>query len=121
MCDELGKITFHRYRCYDESQSPPYMCGCSKLNVTSVKGRISEYHPNTLGIYNFVSGAVKSFVSFLYWHILWYYYSISIFPVFAQTRTKWDSLLQFSRRKMAFPIIFTGEWIKYFSLDKYIA
>jgi len=46
-------------RCYDESESPAFGCGCSKVNVTSVKGRISEYHPKTLGVYTYVQDSLK--------------------------------------------------------------
>jgi hypothetical protein len=35
--------------CYNEDLYPPFSCGCNVVNITSDKGRISEYHPHKLG------------------------------------------------------------------------
>lgn len=47
-----------RVECYDEEKWPEYDCGCDKINVTS-KGRVVEYHPNRLGLYEKLEGKAK--------------------------------------------------------------
>jgi len=45
--------------CYDASVFPPFSCGCNVVNVTSDGGRISEYHPQKLGLYHSVPHSLK--------------------------------------------------------------
>merc|ERR1711910_182248 len=45
--------------CYDSHTYPPFSCGCNVLNITSNNGRISEYHPQKLGIYRLVPHTIK--------------------------------------------------------------
>lgn len=40
--------------CYNPDQYPPIHCGCNVVNVSSDGGRISEYHPQKLGLYHIV-------------------------------------------------------------------
>lgn len=46
--------------CYNEDKYPLFSCrGCRMVNITSDGGRISEYHPNKLGIYHVVPHTEK--------------------------------------------------------------
>ena len=36
--------------CYDSDTYPPFACGCNVFNITCDGCRISEYHPQKLGI-----------------------------------------------------------------------
>merc|ERR1712141_889202 len=47
--------TGYYVECYDADTYPPFSCGCNVLNVTSDGGRISESHPQKLGLYHLIS------------------------------------------------------------------
>lgn len=45
--------------CYSPDKYPPIQCGCNVVNVSSDGGRISEYHPQKLGLYHIVPHTLK--------------------------------------------------------------